>query len=105
MKKENKQQSEKRNFSIFEFILELIGWLQIVVSPLLIGLVIGAIIYFTEPNTTRLSIGIVVALVGLIIGIIWATKQFKGKGTISYMSSIMATPELDEPVEETKIDE
>ncbi|UKJ06216.1 hypothetical protein [Solitalea lacus] len=69
--------------------------MQIVASPLLIGLAIGATIYFSDPTTTRLFIGIIVATVGLIVGIIWATRQWKGKGTIWFMSRIMATPELD----------
>ena len=104
MKKDKKdiQKSKEGIFRVFEFFTETIGWLQIVVSPLLIGLVIGGLIYFTDPNTTRLMIGIIVALAGLIIGIIWATKQWKGKGTIWFMSRIIATPELDKPDEENK---
>lgn len=42
------------------------------------------------------------ATIGLVIGIIWATRQWKGKGTIWFMSRIMATPELDNPDEEVK---
>lgn len=86
---------------IFEFITEVIGWLQIVASPLLIGLGIGALVYFSNPTNTRLVIGITVAVLGLIIGILWATKIWKTKGTISFMSRIMATPELDKKETET----
>lgn len=93
--KKDIEKSDGGIFRVFEFITEGIGWLQIVASPLLIGLVVGAIIYFADPTTTRLVIGIIVAAVGLIVGIIWATKQWKGKGTIWFMSRIMATPELD----------
>ena len=99
--KKDIQKSQGGIFRVFEFITEGIGWLQIVASPLLIGLVIGAIIYLTEPNTTRLIIGVIVATAGLVIGMIWATKQWKGKGTIWFMSRIMATPELDKPDEES----
>lgn len=104
MTKENKniQKSEGGIFRVFEFITEAIGWLQIIASPLLIGLVIGAIIYFTDPSTNRLIIGITVATTGLVVGIIWATKQWRGKGTIWFMSRIMATPELDNQDEETR---
>ena len=102
MTKEKKdiQKSEGGIFRVFEFITEAIGCLQIVASPLLIGLIIGAIIYFTEPTTTRLIIGIIVAVAGLLVGIIWAIKQWKGKGTIWFMSRIMASPELDNADEE-----
>ena len=89
-------------FRIFELITESIGWLQIVAFPLLIGLIIGAIIYFPNPTTTRLVLGIIVATLGLVIGVIWATKQWKGKGTIWFMSRIIASPELDKPDEEVK---
>jgi hypothetical protein len=74
--------------------------LQIVASSFLIGLAIGAVIYFSDPTTIRLIIGIAVATAGLVIGIIWAIKQWRGKGTIWFMSRIMATPELDNPDEE-----
>ncbi|MEZ4906074.1 MAG: hypothetical protein R2771_00095 [Saprospiraceae bacterium] len=93
--KNNIQKSDDGNFQIFEFITESIGWIKIVASPLLIGLIIGAIIYFPKPTTTRLFFGIIVAILGLVIGIIWATKQWKGKGTIWFLSRTMATPELD----------
>ncbi len=92
-------------FRFFEFITETIGWLQIVASPLLIGLGIGAFIYFPDPTTIRLVLGIIVATLGLIVGIIWANKAWKGKGTIWFVSRVMATPELDEPDEENNITE
>ena len=92
-------------FRFFEFITETIGWLQIVASPLLIGLGIGAFIYFPDPTTTRLVLGIIVVTLGLIVGIIWANKAWKGKGTIWFVSRVMATPELDEPDEENNITE
>lgn len=93
--------SERVGYRVFEFTTEAIAWLQIVASPLLIGLVIGAITYFTSPNLTRLILAIVVSMAGLIVGIIWATKKWKGKGTNWFMSRIMATPELDSPDEGT----
>ena len=40
-------------------------------------------------------IGIFVAVVGIIIGMIWATKKFKTTGTIHFLSRVSATPELD----------
>ena len=83
----------------FEYILEVIGWLQIVASPLLIGLGIGAGIYFSNPTQTTLIISIIVAVIGLLVGVIWATKIWKTKGTISFVSQISATPDIDKFVE------
>lgn len=93
--KKNIQKSDGVIFRVFELITESIGWLQIVASPLLTGLIVGAIIYFPNPTITKLVLGIIVSTLGLIIGVIWATKQWKGKGTVWLMSRIMATPELD----------
>ena len=79
----------------FEYITEIIGWLQIVASPLLIGLGIGAIIYFPDPTLLRLIIGIIISIIGLIVGIVWANKIWKTKGTVWFMSQVSATPDLD----------
>jgi hypothetical protein len=80
---------------IFEIIMEVIGWIQIVLSPTLIGLALGFGIYYNFPNLIGLISGILIAIIGLIIGIIWATKKFKTTGTLDFLSRISATPELD----------
>ncbi len=107
MNKENKDSQKNSGgiFKVFEIIIEFLGWLQIVASPLLIGLVIGSAIYFPNPSFTRLILGIIVAAIGLIVGIIWATRQWKGKGTIAFLSRIMGTPEFDKTAEGTKSEE
>lgn len=79
----------------FEYISEIIGWIQIVASPLLIGLGIGAFIYFPDPTLLRLIIGIIISIIGLIVGIIWANRVWKTKGTVWFMSQVSATPDLD----------
>lgn len=97
MKNPNKQtQKSEGVVRVLAVFIELIAWLQIVASPLLIGLIVGAIIYFSKPSKTSLVIGIALTCIGLIIGILWATKQWKGKGTVWFMSRINATPDLDE---------
>jgi hypothetical protein len=63
-------------------LLEVIGWLQIIASPLFIGLGIAAFIYLPAPSTTRLIIGISIAALGLIVGIVLAVRIWKRKGTI-----------------------
>ena len=94
----DKNPGNKLNF--FDYIFEIIGWLQIVASLLLLGLAIGAVIYFTNPGTLRLIIGISVATLGLITGIKVATSAWKKKGTMHLVSRFMATPELDNLDEE-----
>lgn len=81
--------------STFEYFTELVGWIQIVASPFLAGLIIGAIIYLSKPNRLTLIIAIIIATTGLTIGVIWATRVWRKKGTMHFMSRVMATPELD----------
>lgn len=84
----------------FEQITEIIGWIQIVASPLFIGLLVGAMVYFPNQTITTLIIGIAIATLGLTLGVILATKKFKSeKGTIWFLSRTMASPELDEKQE------
>lgn len=80
---------------VFEYIISLIYWFRIVASPLLIGAAIATAIYFQNPSTTTLVIGITTTVIGLLIGILWATKIRKTKGTIKYISEIDATPDIE----------
>jgi hypothetical protein len=80
---------------IFEIITEVVGWIQIVLSPTLLGIAFGFGIYYNFPNLTGMIIGILIIVIGLIIGIVLATKKFKTTGTIHFLSRISATPELD----------
>ena len=98
--KENVREKERLNF--FDRFFEVVGWIQIVASPLLLAAIIGFLVYISKPNTIRLIIAIAIVVVGLIIGILWANKIWKGKGTIHFISRVSASPELDPPDEETK---
>ncbi|MBC5863404.1 hypothetical protein [Flavobacterium turcicum] len=80
---------------VFEYIMEIIAWLQIVASPLLIGLGIAAFIYFPNPTETRMIIALLIAVLGLVTGIVWANRIWKSKGTMWFVSQISATPDLD----------
>lgn len=90
---EIKHKTKKSHFEIFT---EIMGWLQIFISPFLIGIIIGVIIYVSNPNSTGLFIGIMISVIGFIIGIVWATRVWKKRGTIHFISKIMGTQELDD---------
>ncbi|MGB4846160.1 MAG: hypothetical protein WBP16_16955 [Ferruginibacter sp.] len=94
------QQKNRRNF--FELFTEIMGWLQIVVSPLLLGVVIGFIIYLKDPWSYGLALGIAAVTLGLVTGIIFATRVWKKQGTMHFLSRVSASPELDGKHEETK---
>lgn len=80
---------------IFEIITEIVGWIQIVLSPTLLGIGFGFGIYYYFPNQNGMIFGIIIAVFGLIIGLIWASKKLNTTGTIHFLSRISATPELD----------
>ena len=84
---------------IIEFIINLVQWIKILLSPTLIGLIIGGLIYLSSPNNKTFIVAIIITLLGLIIGIIWATKIWKKGGTHNFMSKIYSSPDLDKKEE------
>jgi uncharacterized protein YacL len=92
--------NQKRN--IFEESTEMVGWIQVFLSPFLIGFVLAAIIYFSFDSIFTTIISIVIAIIGTLVGIKFANKIYNSKeGTIHFVSRVSASPELDE--EENKI--
>lgn len=87
---------------ILETISEIFGWIRIVLSPLLIGAGLGAIIYYNYPTWTSFIIAILLGVLGLVIGVIWATRVWDKQGTIQFLSRVDASPDLDKKVDEKK---
>ncbi|WP_210519842.1 hypothetical protein [Hymenobacter terricola] len=79
-----------------ERLLLALAWLQIFISPAIIGVIIGAIVWLNKRNGLSLGLAIVTALIGCIAGVIFAEKARRGKGTIEFMSRAIAHPELRE---------
>jgi hypothetical protein len=86
---------DKEKHRTGDLIFELWGWVRIAASPIIIGLAIGFGIYASNPGTAGAIVAILIAIIGLIIGIIWATKVWKKKGTMNYISKIYESPDLD----------
>jgi len=78
-----------------KWIISIIAWLQIVASPLLIGIIMGFIVYYKIPGLTELILAVVISTVGLVIGVIWATRVWKKRGTFEFMSEISSSHDLD----------
>lgn len=85
---------------IIEFIIIILGWLQIVASPLLMGSIIGFIIYISRKDWLGFVIAMLFTFSGLAVGIVWATKISKKEEPISFVLRIRATPDLDYPENE-----
>lgn len=90
-------------FRLFEWIIEAIGWFRIFLSPFLIGLAIGATIYLSNPTATKFAIALSLFALGVIIGVLWASKIWnKKEGTMWFLSKVMASPDLDSIESENK---
>lgn len=85
---------------IIEFIFSFFAWVQIVVSPLFIGTVIGFLVYKKYSSEKGIVLGISIAALGLILGVIWATKIWKKRGTVEFISKISSNSEFYEPENE-----
>lgn len=84
-------------FKFFKFFVNFIGWLQLVASSFFLSGGVGFMLYYLSPTDLNYILAILISFVGLIIGIIWATKIWKSKeGVISYLAQADATPEMDE---------
>ena len=81
---------------IIEFITAFFAWIQIVASPLVIGSVIGLLVYDKFPTKIGIILGITISASGLVIGIIWATRIWKKRGTVEFMSRVSSNPEFYE---------
>ena len=77
---------------VFEFTLEIVGWLAIVASPFFAATAIGLTIYLNRDDTVGFYIGTSIPVIGLIQGVIWATTVWKKHGTFEYISRIYGTP-------------
>lgn len=77
------------------FLIEAYAWLRIMLSPFLFGIILGVVVYSLKTDKFGLVLGITIALVGLVFGIIWAMKVRKKMRAIDFISRVNASPDLD----------
>ncbi len=86
-------------FKLLQAIPKVISWIQIFASPFVVGLILGWLAYLKckQDYTEDLGIilGVFMVVFGAFWGTVWAEKQRRDKGTVHFMSRVMATPELD----------
>jgi hypothetical protein len=85
-------------FKVIAFLIEILNWLRIALSPTLIGGILGGIVYLNFPNSVGLAIGVGILFTGILAGVTWATNVWKKKGTSYFMSRIHASPDIDEAI-------
>lgn len=75
--------------------VDTLAWLKIMASPLLAGIIAGALVYLPNKSTGTLVVAAIFVATGLIFGIVWANRIAKKHGSVNFLSRIIATPELD----------
>lgn len=93
--------NQKRN--TFEETTEIIGWLQIFLSPVIISLIVSIVIYAAFDSVLSQILSILIFIIGITIGIKLANRIYKSKeGTMHFVSRVSASPELDEKEKDIK---
>jgi hypothetical protein len=82
----------------FEKLIAFLNYLKIMASPTLIGLVIGLVVYANKPDEIGFLIAISIGICGIVCGILLANWAKRKVGTTEFISSIHATPDIDEAV-------
>lgn len=81
--------------NFFDKVLELINWIKIFLSPFIISLIIGGLIFLSSNNIWIQSISVLIVVLGIITGIYLAEKIRKKHGTERFMAKIHESPDLD----------
>jgi len=87
---------------VLAFLIDVCSWLKIVASPFLLAVVIAVIIYLNVSGILGLILSVSLLLVGVVVGVILATRIWKTQGTTTFLARIHATPELDKVNHEKK---
>jgi hypothetical protein len=81
-------------FKPMRILIELLNWLRIAISPLLVGVLMGGLVYLKKGDDGLVP-GMVITAIGGIVGVLWATKIWKKQGTTNFISRNDASPDLD----------
>ncbi|MFC6225065.1 hypothetical protein ACFP2F_17585 [Hymenobacter artigasi] len=79
---------------LIEQLLSSLAWLQLFIAPALIGSFLGLLLWLNFRSGWGVVGGGILALLGIGVGIAFAEKARRGKGTIEFMSRTSAHPEL-----------
>ncbi len=80
---------------MLEVFIEVLCWLRIAASPTILGIVLGFLMLKAFGQPYGIWAGASVAVAGLLVGIVWATRVWKKKGTSNFMSRMDASPDFD----------
>jgi hypothetical protein len=72
---------------VIEFLLNLVGWFQIVLGCTLAGALVAGAVYYFDHGAGRVT-GIILVPAGFIMGAFWATRIWIRHGTTEWLSGI-----------------
>lgn len=82
-------------------VIEILSWIGVILSPLLLGGIIGALLYFGIGGRLGIVAGILFLSLGLIAGIWWVYSISKKGSITAFLSKTMASPDVDEAISDT----
>lgn len=68
------------------FLIDCLGWLRIAASPILISIALAVALYINLPNNWNLALALVTIQLGIIVGIMWASRVWKKHGTMNFLA-------------------
>lgn len=87
---------ENSKQNIFDKSINIISWLKIAASPLVMGVIIAFLFkLWLKENVFANYIFSLFILAGAIIGIFWANKESKKYGSSNFISRVNASPDID----------
>lgn len=84
----------------FEKFVELLFIIRLALSPILVGGLVGAYIYFDALSLPGEILGIGIIIAGLILGILLVMRVKRKQTAVEFLTKVMATPELDKKKKE-----
>ncbi|MBN8693365.1 MAG: barstar family protein [Bacteroidetes bacterium] len=76
-------------------VFEVINWLKIFASPVIIGVIISTLIWFNSESIYVRLMSVLILVLSIVIGIYFAESIRRTEGTQEFMATIYRTPELD----------
>lgn len=80
---------------MIEKFIDILGWLRNFISPVLISLIIGVLVYFSfDESLLGMIFGFSSIILGIIGGVFFVERVRKRIGTHHFNAQIMATPDI-----------
>ncbi len=81
--------------SLPDRLVAAVAWLEIAISPSLIGITAGAGVWLALRSSAGVAVGLILASLGLMTGVVFAEKARRKVGTVAFMTRIRAHAELN----------